>query len=75
MDSPGERLRAWRKHRGLKAAQLAEDLGISISGLARLESGERLPGRRLANAIEQMTEREPEPSVIRARHWDAEVAA
>lgn len=39
----GPRLRALRKQRGITLDQLAEDTGISVSTLSRLESGQRRP--------------------------------
>ena len=43
LDSIGPRLRALRHDRGLTLETLAEDTGISVSTLSRLESGRRRP--------------------------------
>ncbi|MGW7365912.1 helix-turn-helix domain-containing protein [Streptomyces sp. NPDC054841] len=43
LDSIGPRLRALRRDRGLTLEALAEDTGISVSTLSRLESGKRRP--------------------------------
>ena len=43
LDSIGPRLRALRRDRGLTLESLAEDTGISVSTLSRLESGRRRP--------------------------------
>lgn len=43
LDSIGPRLRALRRARGLTLESLAEDTGISVSTLSRLESGKRRP--------------------------------
>jgi transcriptional regulator with XRE-family HTH domain len=43
LDSIGPRLRALRRDRGLTLEALAEDTGISVSTLSRLESGRRRP--------------------------------
>ncbi|MEU5890662.1 helix-turn-helix domain-containing protein [Streptomyces sp. NPDC047461] len=43
LDSIGPRLRALRRDRGLTLEALAEDTGISLSTLSRLESGKRRP--------------------------------
>ncbi|WP_426567442.1 helix-turn-helix domain-containing protein [Streptomyces canus] len=43
LDSIGPRLRALRRDRGLTLETLAEDTGISVSTLSRLESGRRRP--------------------------------
>jgi transcriptional regulator with XRE-family HTH domain len=49
--SPGDQLRAWRAGRRIKQGDLAADLGVSQSHLARIESGERRPGADLADQI------------------------
>lgn len=42
MDREGENpVRAWREHRGLTQAQLAEPAGVGQSYVAMLEAGER----------------------------------
>lgn len=43
LTSVGPRLRALRRERGATLAELAEDTGISVSTLSRLESGGRRP--------------------------------
>lgn len=43
LDSIGPRLRALRRERGLTLETLAEDTGVSVSTLSRLESGLRRP--------------------------------
>ncbi|GHF66183.1 hypothetical protein GCM10010218_54600 [Streptomyces mashuensis] len=43
LDSIGPRLRALRSDRGLTLEAVAEDTGISVSTLSRLESGKRRP--------------------------------
>jgi transcriptional regulator with XRE-family HTH domain len=43
LDSIGPRLRALRRDRGLTLEALAEDTGISVSTLSRVESGKRRP--------------------------------
>ncbi|GGX25554.1 helix-turn-helix transcriptional regulator [Streptomyces chryseus] len=43
LDSIGPRLRALRRDRGLTLETLAEDTGVSVSTLSRLESGLRRP--------------------------------
>ncbi|WP_307035124.1 helix-turn-helix transcriptional regulator [Streptomyces canus] len=43
LDGIGPRLRALRRDRGLTLEALAEDTGISLSTLSRLESGKRRP--------------------------------
>ncbi|WP_093796845.1 helix-turn-helix domain-containing protein [Streptomyces sp. Wb2n-11] len=43
LDSIGPRLRALRRDRGLTLETLAQDTGISVSTLSRLESGRRRP--------------------------------
>lgn len=43
LDGVGARLRALRARRGLTLAELAEQTGISVSTLSRLESGGRRP--------------------------------
>ncbi|WP_372458327.1 helix-turn-helix domain-containing protein [Streptomyces sichuanensis] len=43
LDGIGPRLRALRRDRGLTLEALAEDTGISVSTLSRLESGKRRP--------------------------------
>ncbi len=43
LDSIGPRLRALRRDRGLTLETLAEDTGISVSTLSRMESGLRRP--------------------------------
>ena len=43
LDAVGPRLRELRRQRGATLAQLAEDTGISVSTLSRLESGQRRP--------------------------------
>lgn len=43
LQAVGPRLRALRQERGATLAQLAEDTGISVSTLSRLESGQRRP--------------------------------
>jgi transcriptional regulator with XRE-family HTH domain len=43
LDAVGPRLRALRRQRGATLQQLAEDTGISVSTLSRLESGQRRP--------------------------------
>ncbi|MEU3481948.1 helix-turn-helix transcriptional regulator [Streptomyces sp. NPDC033753] len=43
LDSIGPRLRALRRDRGLTLENLAQDTGISVSTLSRLESGRRRP--------------------------------
>lgn len=47
----GDRLRSLRKSRGVTLEQLAEDTGISISTLSRLESGNRRPTLELLMAL------------------------
>lgn len=43
LDGVGERLRAVRRQRGGRLAQLSSATGISVSTLSRLESGQRRP--------------------------------
>jgi len=43
LDAVGQRLRALRLRSGATLAQLAQDTGISVSTLSRLESGQRRP--------------------------------
>lgn len=43
LEAVGPRLRAMRTARGVTLAQLADDTGISVSTLSRLESGRRRP--------------------------------
>ena len=50
----GERLRAWRKYRGLTLADLAESAKIGEATLSKIERG--LQGVRAAQ-LEAMTER------------------
>ena len=49
------RIRVWREHRGLSAAELAAQVGISPAYLSELESGKKAGGiatlRRLADAL------------------------
>ncbi|MET9464143.1 XRE family transcriptional regulator [Streptomyces sp. NPDC006544] len=47
LDGIGPRLRALRRDRGLTLEVLAQDTGISVSTLSRLESGKRRPALEL----------------------------
>ncbi|MGW6689842.1 helix-turn-helix domain-containing protein [Streptomyces sp. NPDC054961] len=47
LDGIGPRLRALRRDRGLTLEALAQDTGISVSTLSRLESGKRRPALEL----------------------------
>ena len=48
MPTIGEQLRAARKARGLTQEQLAEKMKVTCSGIAKWESGQRIPdGKKL----------------------------
>ncbi|MFG3256522.1 helix-turn-helix domain-containing protein [Streptomyces sp. NPDC048172] len=47
LDAVGPRLRSLRKGRGITLAQLAEETGVSLSTLSRLEAGRREPTLKL----------------------------
>ncbi|GAA2102558.1 XRE family transcriptional regulator [Streptomyces albiaxialis] len=47
LDAVGPRLRSLRKGRGITLSQLAEETGISLSTLSRLEAGQREPTLKL----------------------------
>ncbi|NMN97276.1 helix-turn-helix transcriptional regulator [Nocardiaceae bacterium YC2-7] len=53
LDAVGPRLRAVRMDRGVTLAQLAENTGISVSTLSRLESGQRRPTLELLLPLAQ----------------------
>jgi transcriptional regulator with XRE-family HTH domain len=63
------RLIAWRKLRGLTQPEAAQLLGCQRSMLAKLEGGQRRPGRRLGIAIERATA-DLTGGPIRALEWD-----
>lgn len=49
--TPGMKLRAYRKAQGLSLAEMAGQIGCSISALSMIERGLRHPKRDLTQAI------------------------
>ncbi len=68
--TPRERLGAWRTELGMTRQALAGILGCDGSFLGHIEHGRRLPGRKLANAIEEHSKSWP-LGPIRSTEWDA----
>lgn len=67
MEHPGQRLRRWRKERGLSLSQFAArcEPPQKWTTVCHVENGRRSPGRRVANAIERGSDGE-----IRCTDWD-----
>jgi len=70
MEHPGEALNECRRSLGWSLEHAGRVLGCGHSTLSRIESGQLLPGRRLAAAIELLTSWAPGADVVRARDWD-----
>lgn len=71
LDTEGlnNRLRLWRVDKGLSLQELSDLTGVSVSGLSRLERGERQPrpltrvriARRLGVTVGELFEIDPIP--------------
>lgn len=52
--TPGERLKRWRKAKGLNLTASARCLEISVGHLCNLENGKRMAGRDVAVRIKRL---------------------
>lgn len=73
--NPRDRLIAWRKALGASREVLGNRLGCDGSMLGHIEHARRMPGRRLANAIELESAKDCPSGVIASTEWDALEAA
>jgi DNA-binding XRE family transcriptional regulator len=64
-----KRWRKWRETYGLTQVQAAEKLGIDPWYLAKIEQGRRVPGRKIAVAMSELTR-----GHVEIVHWDREAA-
>ncbi|HLI67554.1 MAG TPA: helix-turn-helix transcriptional regulator [Caulobacteraceae bacterium] len=58
-------IRAWRKHRGLTQAQLAERIGIDRSYLSNIETGRRRYDQPFLEAAAEVLRCEPADLIVR----------
>jgi transcriptional regulator with XRE-family HTH domain len=58
-------IRAWRKHRGLTQAQLAERIGIDRSYLSNIETGRRRYDQPFLEAAAEALRCEPADLIVR----------
>lgn len=66
---PAARLLAWRTSTGQSRAEVATRLHCVANMVQAIETGARMPGRSLANAIERATESWAK-GPIKSEEWD-----
>ena len=64
-NAPRHFIRAWRKHRGLPQAQLAERIGIDRSYLSNIETGRRRYDQPFLEAAAEALRCEPADLIMR----------
>ncbi len=68
-----ERFEAWTTNSPLSIGQIACALGCHASHVSHLRAGRKVPGRRLAAAIEAATANWDQ-GTIKVGEWDADLA-
>ena len=56
IEGMGQRIRSWRKDRGMKGYELARRLNISSGSLSEIERGKNLPSASTLASIHENTE-------------------
>jgi DNA-binding XRE family transcriptional regulator len=67
--NPRDRLAAWRKSLSATRETLGQQLDCDGSALGHIEHGRRMPGRKLANAIELHSKSWSEGPIL-STDWD-----